>query len=244
MNQEAREGARDADVVIFVTDAAPKMTTSMRDVDRAILRTIGEGKPVILVLNKVDKITNKADLLPVLEGYAKERDFSTIVPLSAFRRDAGVRAMLGVVAELLPEGPPLFDADEITDKPVRFFVSEFVREQILKHTYEEVPHGVAVVVERFEEGGRVAHIDLAVHVDRDSHKGIVLGAKGLLMKEIASAARQRVEALIGRQVNLRIWVRVSPKWYEKDSALKDFGYEPADAGGETDIEIPKEEASS
>ncbi|HEY2513702.1 MAG TPA: GTPase Era [Polyangiaceae bacterium] len=225
MNQEAREGTRDADVVIFVTDVTPKPKPGLRAEDRAILDAIPEGKPTFLVINKVDRVVPKAALLPVLEEHAKARPFAAILPLSANRED-GVKELVAEVKKKIPEGPPLFDDDSISDKPVRFFVAEFVREQILRKTREEVPHGVAVVVERFEEGGRLPEIDLVVHVDKESHKKIVLGAKGALMKEIATQARARVERLLGGQVMMRIVVRVTPGWYEKDSALRDMGYEP------------------
>jgi GTP-binding protein Era len=138
----------------------------------------------------------------------------------------GVRDLLEEVSRLLPEGPALFEDDAISDKPVRFFVAEFVREQILRRTREEVPHGVAVVVERFDESGRIPKIDLTVHVDKESHKAIVIGAGGALLKAIGTEARARVESLLGTQVALRTFVRVTPGWYEKDSGLKDMGYEP------------------
>jgi GTP-binding protein Era len=236
MNQEAREGARDADVVVFVTDIAPPFDgakTEMGPGDLRILREIPEGKPVVLVINKVDKVKSKPALLPVLEGHAKARDFAAVIPLSALKdAGGGVRAILDEVKKLLPEGPPLFPEDELTDKPVRFFVAEFVREQILRKTREEVPHGVAVVVERFEESGRMPKIDLAVHVAKESHKKIVIGAGGSLMKQIATAARARVEQLLGTQVAMRVWVRVTPEWYEKDALMRDLGYEPPAKGSE------------
>ena len=225
MNQEAREGARDADIVIFMTDAAPAMRPFMREVDLGILRTLPADKPVVLVLNKIDKIKNKTELFPILDGHSKAREFAAVIPLSAMK-DNGPAHVIKVVAGLLPEGEPLFPEDEISDKPVRFFVAEFVREQILRKTHDEVPYGVAVIVERFDETPRVPRIDVAVHVDKDSHKAIVIGAKGALLKEIGTQARAKVEELIGRQVHLQIWVRVTPGWYEKDSALRDFGYEP------------------
>jgi GTP-binding protein Era len=225
MNQEAREGAKDADVIVFMTDVTPELRTEMRDVDKAILRTLPKGKPVLLALNKIDKIKAKEGLFPVLEAYAKSFDFQAIVPVSAIREN-GMRGVLSEVAKLLPEGPPLFEDDSISDKPTRFFVAEFVREQILRKTHDEVPHGVAVVVERFDESPRVPYIELAVHVDRESHKAIVIGAKGALLKEIGTQARARVEQLLGMQVHLQIWVRVTPGWYEKDSSLRDMGYEP------------------
>jgi GTP-binding protein Era len=224
MNQEAREGARDADVVVFMTDVGPTPRTSLSDEDARILAAIPEGKPVFLVVNKVDRVTPKSALLPALEAYGKARDFVAVVPLSARKVD-NVLPLLGEVAKLLPEGPLLFEDDALTDKPVRFLVAEFVREQVLRKTREEVPHGVAVVVERYEEG-RVPKIDLAVHVDKESHKRIVIGAGGALMKQIGTLARAKVEQLLGTQVTLRIWVRVTPGWYEKDNLLRDLGYEP------------------
>jgi GTP-binding protein Era len=231
MNQEAREGTRDADVVVFVTDVPPGVggdisatRAGVRAEDAKILAGIPEGKPVILVVNKVDKVTPKSALFPVLEEHAKARDFAAVVPTSASRED-NVRAVLDEVVKLLPEGPALFEDEAMTDKPVRFFVAEYVREQILRNTREEVPHGVAVVVERFEEG-RVPKIELVVHVDKDSHKKIVIGAGGALIKEIGTRARAKVERLMGTQVALKIWVRVTPGWYEKDALLRDLGYEP------------------
>jgi GTP-binding protein Era len=233
MNQEAREGADGADVVVFVTDVTPEPKPTMRAEDLRILGSLPKGKPVVLVINKVDRVKPKSALLPVLEGHTKAREFAAIVPLSALRTDGGVRHLVDEVSKLLPEGPPLFEDDAISDKPVRFFVSEFVREQILRKTWQEVPHGVAVVVERFDEAGKIPKIDLAIHVDKESHKAIVIGAGGSLLKEIGTQARARVEALLGTQVVLRTFVRVTPGWYEKDSGLKDMGYEPPgkDSGG-------------
>jgi GTP-binding protein Era len=225
MNQEAREGTRDADVVVFLTDVSSVPKPGMRGEDLRILGTIPTDKPVILVVNKVDKVKPKSALLPVLEGHAKARDFAATVPLSALRVD-GVRDLVAEVAKLLPEGPPLVEDDAISDKPLRFFVAEFVREQILRKTREEVPHGVAVVVEQFDESGRMPKIDLAIHVDKESHKAIVIGAGGSLLKAIGSEARARVEHLMGQQVALRTFVRVTPGWYEKDSGLRDMGYDP------------------
>jgi GTP-binding protein Era len=177
----------------------------------------------VLVVNKVDRLEKKQALLPVLESYAKERDFAAVIPVSALKKN-GVDAILKELSPLLPEAPHAFDEDAISDKPVRFFVAEFVREQILKKTFEEVPHGVAVVVERFDESKDVPRIELAIHVDRESHKRIVIGAKGALLKAIGTEARTKVEALVGKQVHLQLWVRVTPKWYEDEAKLSEMGY--------------------
>jgi GTP-binding protein Era len=233
MNQEAREGARDADVVLFLTDVSSVPKPGMRAEDTRILGTIPADKAVILVVNKVDKVKPKSELLPVLEGHGKARDFAAVVPMSALRAD-GVRDLIAEVVKLLPEGPALFEDDSISDKPLRFFVAEFVREQILRKTREEVPHGVAVVVERFDESGRMPKIDLAIHVDKESHKAIIIGAGGSLLKAIGTEARGRVERLMGQQVALRTFVRVTPGWYEKDSALRDMGYAPPEKSRDGD----------
>jgi GTP-binding protein Era len=228
MNQEAREGTLDADVVVFLTSVSSVPRPTMRAEDLRILATIPADKPVILVVNKVDKVKPKSALLPVLQGHAHAggtRAFAAVIPMSAVR-GTGVSDLIDEVTKLLPEGPPLFEDDAISDKPIKFFVAEFVREQILRMTREEVPHGVAVVVEQFDESGRMPKIDLAIHVDRESHKAIIIGAKGSLLKAIGTEARARVEHLMGTQVALRTFMRVTPGWYEKDSGLKDMGYEP------------------
>jgi GTP-binding protein Era len=231
MNQEAREGALGADVIVFLTDVSSIPKPTMRAEDLRILGTLPASIPVVLVINKVDKVKPKSALLPVLEGHTRARAFAATVPISALRT-TGVRDVVAEVTKLLPAGPALFEDDAVSDKPVRFFVAEFVREQILRKTREEVPHGVAVVVEEFDESGRIPKIDLAIHVDKESHKAIVIGAGGSLLKAIGIDARARVERLMGTQVALRTFVRVTPGWYEKDSGLKDMGYEPPKTKGD------------
>jgi GTP-binding protein Era len=132
------------------------------------------------------------------------------------------------VEKLLPAQPFLFESDEISDRPLRYFIREFVREQILRHVKDEVPHGVAVTVESYNEDLKVPHIKLVVHVDKDSHKGIVLGARGERMKTIAQEARMRFQELAGRKVHMEIFVRTTPKWYERTQALEDLGYGKTD----------------
>jgi GTP-binding protein Era len=223
MNAAARDAAREADVILFMTAVAEPPRPTMSEEDRAILAAIPAEMPVVLVVNKIDRLAKRAALLPVLESYAKERAFAAVVPVCALKKN-GVLGILAEVGALLPEAPHAFDADAISDKPVRFFVAEFVREQILAKTFEEVPHGVAVVVERFDESGEVPRIELAIHVDRESHKRIVIGSKGALIKAIGTEARVRVEAMMGKQVHLQLWVRVTPKWYEDDAQLAELGY--------------------
>jgi GTP-binding protein Era len=225
MNQIARDATLGADLVFFLTDLGPTPREEMSEEDREILAQIPEGTPVVLVLTKVDRVKDKGQLLPILERYAKVRDFAAMVPVAAIKQDAGVGSLVGVARRLLPESPPLFEGDELTDKPVRFFVAELVREQILQKTRDEVPHGVAVTVERFDESGKVPNILLTVHVDKESHKKIVVGERGQRIKSIGQDARKRVEALMGTQVHLELWVRVTPKWYENDARMRELGYD-------------------
>jgi GTP-binding protein Era len=223
MNTLAREALEEADVVVFMTELQTPPKPRLSEEDLAILRGVPRGRPLLLVLNKVDRLKNKALLLPVLEAYAKELPFHAVIPMSARRADASER-LLDVLEPLMPESELLFEGDELSDKPVRFFVAEYVREQVLLHTRQEVPHGVAVAVESFAEDAAVPVIELAVYVDKEAHKKILIGKKGAMMKAIGQEARKRVERLVGKQVHLKLWVRVRPKWYEDDAALAELGY--------------------
>jgi GTP-binding protein Era len=224
MNHEARQAARDADVVVFVTAVSPDPAPVVGKVDAALIKELREGKaPVILAVNKVDRVREKAKLMGTLKAYADAFEFAALVPISA-RNDDGTDRILAEVKDRLPPGKLLFEKDTLTDRPVRFLVAEFVREQILRHTREEVPHGVAVVVDRFDETGKMPKIELSIHVDREGHKKILVGKKGALLKEIGTRARSRVEELLGRQVHLALWVRVTPEWYASDRGLNEMGY--------------------
>lgn len=234
MNQEAKGAMEVADVLVFVTDVrSPPL--SIPEGDAPLLAGLVPGRtggaPVVLALNKIDRIKDKSDLLPLLEAYGKVMDFAAIVPLSAKKKD-GPRHLLDAIRPLLPEGEKTFDEETLSDRPSRFFVAEFVREQILSKTHAEVPHGVAVRVERFDETGKVAKIDLAILVDKESHKKIVIGHKGALLKTIGTEARHRVEKLLGQKVHLSLWVRVEPKWYESAAHMIELGYA-------TDLSTPK-----
>jgi GTP-binding protein Era len=163
----------------------------------------------------------------VLEAHAKGWEFACIIPISAKKRD-GLDAVKKEIFDrlpALPAGEPLpFEDDALTDRPVRYLVAEFVREQILRRTREEVPHGVAVVVDHFDDTQKVPRIEVSIHVDKEAHKKIVIGHGGSLLKEIGTLARAKVEKLLGVHVHLQLWVRVTPGWYESDSQLKDLGY--------------------
>jgi GTP-binding protein Era len=222
MNEAARGQAREADVVVLLVE--PERGPDMNAADIKLAREL-EGVPTVLVINKIDRVKDKTHLLPILAAFSEAHTFAATVPMSAKRSD-GIERLLKEVRELLPEQPFLYEPDTLSDQPVRFFVAEFVREQILQHTRQEVPHGVAVVVERFDESSDVPHIEIAIHVAREGHKGILVGAKGNMMKRIGTAARMRVEKMLGRKVHLKLWVRTTPDWMNDPAKLRDLGYGP------------------
>ncbi len=247
MNRTAREAAREADVVVFVTDLPPpkkgaapvgrERPLTPHPGDLTLLADIGRDAKALLVVNKVDRVKEKARLLPLLEALAKVRDFAAIIPVCALKAD-GVKRVLDEVAKLLPEGAWRYGEDELTDRPVRFFAAEYVREQILRATREEVPHAAAVSIDAFVEPGpgrRVARIDATIHVERDGQKKILIGAGGEMLKRIGTAARQRIEALTGQPANLKLWVRVTPDWRQESSMLEELGY-----GGERSAAVASE----
>ncbi|MDB4941907.1 MAG: GTP-binding protein Era [Labilithrix sp.] len=243
MNEVARAAAAECDVAIFVTEPVmvkgeigADVSAAVREDDRALLAAIPASTKVVLVLNKIDKVKKKQALMPLLEALGKERELAAVIPVSALRAD-GMAHILGEVAALLPEGEWLYEEDELSDKPVRFFVSEFVREQILRRTRQEIPHGVAVTVESFDEGAKLVRIAVIIHVAKDSHKGIIIGDGGAMLQAVGSAARKRAEELLGRKVHLETFVRSTPNWFDDDARLADMGY--AGEAGQKKIKKPK-----
>jgi GTPase len=247
MNEAAREAARAADVVVFMAEV-PVPRGKKKDPigddrpglaphpgDLTLLKDIGADRPIVLVLNKVDRIADKARMLPLLEALSRAREFAAVVPISALKQN-GVERVLDEVAKLLPEGPWQHGPDDITDRPMRFFAAEYVREQILAATQAEVPHAVAIVIDRFVEpaGGAksVVHIDATICVERQGQKRILIGAGGEMLKRIGTQARLRIEELVGQKVNLKLWVKVVPEWRKSAARLEELGYGRAGAGGQ------------
>ncbi|MGO9834240.1 MAG: GTPase Era [Polyangiaceae bacterium] len=229
MNSSARGAARDADVVVLLVEVPRGREEVAHRADIALAATLPGGSTV-LAINKVDRLKDKSMLLPLIASLAEGHAFAATVPISAKGAD-GLPRLLAEVRMLLPEQPFLFDAETLSDQPIRFFVAEFVREQILERIAQEVPHGVAVVVDKFDEGGKVPRIEASVHVARDAHKKILVGAGGSMMKQIGVAARARIERMLGRQVDLRLWVRATPGWMDDESRLRELGYGPDDGHG-------------
>lgn len=230
MNAAARSAVDDADVVLFVTCGTARGGSAPLRVeagDRTLLADIGKGKPTILVLNKVDLIKPRSRMLGFIEEISKLRDFAAVVPISA-RREDGLERLLSEVAPLLPSGPALWSEDDLTDKPVRFFVSEFVREEIIHIAREELPYVVAVTVDSFDESSRIPRVFATIHVEREGQKPIIIGQGGTRLRDIGIAARERAEALLGHRIHLELFVRVTPDWTENARLLSEFGYDEQD----------------
>jgi GTP-binding protein Era len=244
MNRSAREAARGCDVVVFVTDLPRRKSSDPLRPHLGDLSLLGDIEPerkTILVINKVDTLRDKAALLPLLEGLAKVRTFEAIVPVSARTVD-GVERVLEAVARALPTGPHAFGEDDVTDKPARWFVAEYVREQVLLLSREEVPHATAVSVDAFEESERITRIAATLHVDRIGHKKILVGAGGAMLKRIGTEARKRIEQLVGRGVYLELFVRVSAGWRDGAAMLEELGYTVEERGAEYVVEWPDSES--
>ncbi|MBD5137309.1 MAG: GTPase Era [Lachnospiraceae bacterium] len=185
--------------------------------------------PVILVINKVDTIKDKPEILRYIDNYRKIHDFAEIIPVSAMSGD-NCDVVIEMILKYLPYGPQYFDEDTITDQPMRQIVSELIREKALKCLKEEIPHGIAVSVDRmhYRKNGKIVDIDATIVCERDSHKGIIIGKQGSMLKKIGSAARYEIEQQVECQVNLKLWVKVKKEWRDSDFYLKNFGFNQKD----------------
>ena len=183
--------------------------------------------PVILVINKVDKV-KKEEVLEYINTYRKELDFAEIVPVSAIK-GTNCDTLISCILKYLPYGPAFYDEDTITDQPMRQIVAELIREKALRSLDEEIPHGVAVSIDSMKYRGDICDIDATIVCERDSHKGIIIGKGGAMLKKIGSRARVDIEDLMEMQVNLQLWVKVKKDWRDSDFLMKNFGYNPSDA---------------
>ena len=178
--------------------------------------------PVVLVINKIDMV-KKEEVLACIDVYRKEYDFAEIVPVSA-RSGENTKELLGVIMQYLPYGPQFYDEETVTDQPERQIVAELIREKALHCLEEEIPHGIAVAIDRMKMHNKVMHIDATVICERDSHKGIIIGKQGAMLKKIGSTARFEIERMLGCRANLKLWVKVQKNWRDSDYMMKNFGY--------------------
>jgi GTP-binding protein Era len=219
MNRTVSQVLADVDLVFFVIEA-----DRFGEDDARVLELIPAASKVVLVINKVDQLKDKARLLPFIDRVRARREFAEIVPLSA-ERGTNVDALIATATPLLPEGAPLYGEDEITDRSERFLAAEFLREKLFRLLGDELPYGVAVEIEKFEVEGRLRRIFAAVIVDKPGHKAIVIGRGGDKLKRISSEARAELERLFDGKVYLEVWVKVKSGWADDERALKSLGYE-------------------
>ena len=218
MNRAVRSSLADVDVVVAVLEAG-----RIADADREVLALLPPTVPVIAAVNKVDRIAHKRELLPYIAEVSALHEFAAIVPISAEKRSQ-LDDLVGAIAQRLPEGDPLYPADEMTDRDERFLAGEYVREKIFRMVGAEVPYATAVTVDAFEHKGALRRIRATVYVDKASHRAILLGRSGERMKRIAAAARRDMERLFGGKVFLEIWVKVESGWSHDERLLARFGY--------------------
>lgn len=221
MVRTAEGTLQEVDVILFIVDATEKRGAG-EDYILELLRKV--KTPVILVVNKIDKLADKGKLFQIMAEYSKQYNFAAVVPVSALN-DGEFPGLVSEITKHLPEGPAYFPEDMITDQPERVIAAEMIREKVLRSTRDEIPHSIAVEVEEFKERDEEnVYIRATIFVERESQKGIVIGAKGSLLKKIGQQARKDIENLLYCKVFLDLWVKVKPDWRNQDKALKQFGY--------------------
>ena len=219
MVRVAKSTLNDADAVMWIVEAS----TYIGKTDQEIGRSLKDIKvPVILVINKTDTV-KKEEVLQVIDAYRNICDLSDIVPVSAIKGD-NLDELVKVAFKYLPLSEPFYDEDTVTDQPVRQITAEIIREKALKCLDEEIPHGIAVTIDSMEYKENIVNIEAVIICEKDSHKAIIIGKKGSMLKKIGSAARYEIERLVEKKVYLRLWVKIRKDWRDSDILLKNYGY--------------------
>ena len=216
----AEHTLKEVDVILFLVEPSTFIGAGDKHIIEQLKKT---GVPVILLINKIDMLTQKEELLPIIDAYRKEMDFDQIIPISAFNGD-GTREVLDAIFSFLPYGPMFYDEDTVTDQPQRQIVAELIREQALRILDDEIPHGIAVSVEQMKVSKKIVDIEATIICEKDSHKGIIIGKGGQMLKKIGTNARHGIEDMMQCRVNLKLWVKVKKDWRDSDYLLKNFGY--------------------
>lgn len=221
----AERTLQEVDVVLWLVEPSTFIGAGERHIAEQLAKT---QTPVFLVINKIDTVS-KADILTYIAAYKDILDFAEIIPVSALKGE-NTEELIQTMFRYLPEGPQFYDEDTITDQPERQIVAEMIREKALRNLSEEIPHGIAVAIDRMKERPQrnLIDIDATIVCERDSHKGIIIGKKGAMLKKIGSQARQDMENLLDCKVNLKLWVKVKKDWRDSDFMIKNFGYRPLD----------------
>lgn len=219
LNKQAYYSIDDVDVILFLVDASE----SLGGGDKYILEKLKDAnKPVILIINKIDKLT-KDEILVKINEYKDLYEFSEIIPVSALKKD-NVKTVVNVLKKYLPDSVRFYGEDDITNKPMHFLISEMVREKVFNLTEEEVPHSITCYVENIDNRKESTNINVVIVVDRDSLKRIIIGSRGSKIKEIGTLARKDIENLLGKKVYLELFVKVVKKWRDKEKYLNEFGF--------------------
>ena len=212
---------KDVDLILWLVEPSDYIGAGEQEI---IKRLSGVKTPVMLVINKIDKV-KKEDLLHIIDTYRKELDFAAIVPVSALKGE-NTNDLTDTIFTYLPEGPQYYDEDTVTDQPERQIAAEMIREKALRNLSEEIPHGVAVLIDRMKEreGGTLIDIDATIICEKESHKGIIIGKQGSMLKKIGTEARRDIEMMTGTKINLKLWVKVKENWRDSDILIKNYGY--------------------
>jgi GTP-binding protein Era len=220
MMETVRAALDGRDLLIFVVDATLPFTEADAEAVELVRKS---GTPCLAALNKIDRLEDKSVLLPLVERYRARHDFAAYVPVSAATGE-GLEELKAAIVERLPEGPAYFPPDYLTDQPERYLAGEIIREKILGETRQEVPHAVAVLVDRWEESPRLLRVAATVYVEREGQKAIVIGARGAVLKRVGTLARQEMESFFGRKVYLELFVKVKPGWRENREFLNEIDW--------------------
>ena len=217
----AEQTLKDVDVILWLVEPTTYIGAGEKHIAEQLQKT---SLPVILVINKVDT-EKKEDILQVIDNYRKLYDFAEIIPASALRGQ-NTKDIVNSLFKYMPYGPMFYDEDTVTDQPQRQIVAEIIREKALHALDEEIPHGIAVTIEKMRErkGQHIVDIEATIICERDSHKGIIIGKQGSMLKKIGSNARFEIEKMLEERVNLKIWVKVKKDWRDSDTLMKNFGY--------------------
>ena len=215
----AEKTLNEVDVVLWLVEPTTFIGAGEQHIAKQLQRV---KTPVILVINKVDSV-KREEILPANAAYKDIYDFADIVPVSA-RSGDNTDELLRVIMKYLPYGPQFYDEDTVTDQPERQIVAELIREKALHSLQDEIPHGIAVAIDRMKMQNKVMHIDATIICERDSHKGIIIGKQGSMLKKIGSTARYEIERMLDCKVNLKLWVKVKKDWRDSDFLMKNFGY--------------------
>ncbi len=215
----AEKTLNEVDVVLWLVEPTTFIGAGEQHIAKQLQRV---KTPVILVINKVDSV-KREEILPAIAAYKDIYDFADIVPVSA-RSGDNTDELLRVIMKYLPYGPQFYDEDTVTDQPERQIVAELIREKALHSLQDEIPHGIAVAIDRMKMQNKVMHIDATIICERDSHKGIIIGKQGSMLKKIGSTARYEIERMLDCKVNLKIWVKVKKDWRDSEFLMKNFGY--------------------